>query len=89
MNMTYRIIISRQSAALFLQKEYGTQRANAMLKNMQKAKEGFWVLPDIVCGKLKTKKIALTLAEKVKMTVFYQQGKLGKNLTDACVYLIG
>jgi len=86
--MTYRIIITRQSAALFLQKQYGTQRANAMLKNMQQAKDGFWVLPDIICGKLKTKKVAVTLADKVKMTVFYQQGKLGRNLTDPCVYII-
>jgi len=45
--MTYKIIISRPSAALYLQKEYGTQRANVMLKNMKKAKEGFWFLPDI------------------------------------------
>ena len=86
--MTYKIIISRQSAALYLQKEYGTQRANVMLKNMQKAKEGFWVLPDIFFGKLKTKKNAVALAERVKMNVFYQQGKLGKNLCDPCVYLI-
>ena len=86
--MTYKIIITRQSAALFLQKQYGTQRANAMLKTMQQAKNGFWVLPDIVCGKLKTKKLAVTLADKVKMTVFYQQGKLGRNLTDPCVYVI-
>jgi len=86
--MAYKIIISRQSAALYLQKEYGTQRANVILKNMQKAKEGFWFLPTIFFGKLKTKKNAVALAERVKMYVFYQQGKLGKKLSDPCVYLI-
>jgi len=86
--MTYKIIISRQSAALYLQKEYGTQRANVMLKNMQRAKEGFWYLPTIFFGKLKTKRNAVALAERVKMNVFYQQGKLGRKLADPCVYLI-
>ena len=81
----YQIKITRKSAVLYLQKEFGTKRAVQLLKELNTS--GFLTLPVLPFGKLKTKAMAEKTLNHVKMIVFYQQGRLNKNLTDPCVYI--
>ena len=81
----YKIFIGRRSAALYLQKEFGTRRAVEFLKSFAGQKNELPIYP---FGKLKTKAAAQKTLDHVKMIIFYQQGRLGKNLTDPAVYYV-
>ena len=93
--MTYHIIASRNSAALYLAWEFGIARANKMLQAALPAADsrGFIQLPEFGCFLVhyktgrRTKRLAEGYAHRIRQAVAYQEGRLGRTFSSGHVYV--
>ena len=81
----YQIISTRKSAVMYLNWEYGTKRANELLRNITKHGSTMVILP---FHNYRRKRDAQFQAQRAESVVSYYQGKLNKDMewTGISVY---
>ena len=96
----YEITAPRSTLALYLAKEFGIQRAARMMSGLEKKTPFLYNLPREVYlmnlyfpqpfmmkAAFKTKRAAEKVAAKIRFIAAYQQGRLGKRLSDPFVHV--